>query len=69
MKRLNILEFLNAVHPLRFLRRKHEAAERGLEILSARAVGHAAQARAVPVDLARLRVEGAFLVGLGLETF
>lgn len=30
-------------------------------------MGHAAQARAVPVDLARLRVERALLVGLVLE--
>lgn len=59
--RLNELELVNAVHALGFFRGVHKAAERSLELLAARTVSHAAQAWAVPVDLASLGVEGGFL--------
>lgn len=62
-----VLELLNAVNTLRLLRGVHKAAKSSLELLTARSVGHTAQARAVPVNLAGLGVEGAFLAGLGLE--
>lgn len=63
----HVLELVNAFYALWLLVRVHEAAECGLEFLAAGAVGHAAQAGAVEVDLARLRVEGALLAGLLLE--
>lgn len=63
----NALELFNAVHALRLLGGVHEAAEGSLELLAARAVGHPAQARAVPVDLAGLGVERGLLVGFVLE--
>lgn len=63
----HVLELVNALHALGLLVGVDEAAERRLELLAARAVGHAAQAGAVPVDLARLGVECALLVGLLLE--
>lgn len=63
----DVLELVNAVHPLGLLLRVHKTAERRPELLAARAVRHAAQARAVPVDLARLGVEGALLARLVLE--
>lgn len=62
------LELLNAVNTLGLLRGVHEAAECRLEFLSARAVGHATQARAIPVDLASLRVERSFLTSFLLES-
>lgn len=61
------LELINAFNPLGLLIRVDKAAERRLELLSTRAVRHAAQAGAVPVDLAGLGVEGGFLAGLLLE--
>lgn len=61
-------ELLNAVHALGLLGGVDEAAESSLELLAARAVSHAAQARAVPVDLASLGVEGALGIGLLLES-
>ena len=61
---LDSLELINAVHALGLLLRVHETAERGLELLAAGPVRHAAQTGTVPVDLARLGVEGALLVGL-----
>lgn len=64
---MHVLELLNAVHPLGLLGRVQKAAKRRLEVLATRPVRHAAQARAVPVDLARLRVERALLAGLGFE--
>lgn len=67
--RKHVLELLNAVHALRLLLRVHEAAERSLELLSARAMRHTTQARAVPVDLAGLGVESGFLASLLLELF
>lgn len=66
-RRVVVLELVNAVHSLWLLRRVHKAAERGLKLLATRAVSHASQARAIPVDLARLRVECAFLSGFLLE--
>lgn len=65
----DVLELVDAVHALGVLLREHEAAEGRLEVLAARPVGHAAQARAIPVDLARLRVEGALLAGILLQSF
>lgn len=63
----SILELIDAVHPLGLLIRVDEAAERGLELLAAGAVRHSTQARAIPVDLARLRVKCALLACLLLE--
>lgn len=63
----HVLELVDAIHALRLLLGVDEAAESGLELLAAGPMSHAAQARAVPVDLARLGVEGALLVGLGLQ--
>lgn len=63
----HVLELVDTIHALGLLLGEDEAAECRLELLAARPVGHAAQARAVPVDLARLGVEGALLVGLGLQ--
>lgn len=54
-------ELLDAVLAFRLLLGVDEAAEGGLELLSAHAVGHASETWAVPVDLPRLWVEG----GLG----
>jgi hypothetical protein len=64
--RAGLLEVVDAVHALGLLLAEDEAAEGSLELVSTRPGGHAAQARAVPVDLARLGVEGALLVGLSL---
>lgn len=55
---LHRLEALDALGSLWLLLRVDEAAERGLECLAAGAVGHAAEAGAVPVDLASLGVCG-----------
>jgi hypothetical protein len=63
----NILELLNAVNALGLLLGVDEAAERSLEVLSAWPVGHATEARAVPVDLASLRVECGLLASLFLK--
>lgn len=63
----NILELLNAVNALGFLLGVHEAAEGTLEVLSAGSVCHATKTRAVPVDLASLRVECGLLASLILE--
>jgi hypothetical protein len=62
--RYNVLELLNALNTLGLLVRVHEAGECCPELLSARAVGHTAQAWAVPVDLASLRVKSGRLGGL-----
>lgn len=62
--RYNVLELLNAIDALGLLVRVHEAGECCPELLSARAVGHTAQAWAVPVDLASLRIESGRLWGL-----
>lgn len=59
-----VLEFVNAVHALRLFRRIDEAAERSPEFLSAGAMCHASQARTIPVDFTRLRVEGTLLICL-----
>jgi hypothetical protein len=66
--RANVLELVDAVHALGLLLGVDEAAECIAELVAARPVGHAAQARAVPVDLARLGVECALLVRLSLES-
>jgi hypothetical protein len=63
----DVLELVNTLYALWLLIRVDEAAKGGLEFLAAGAVRHAAQAGAVPVDLARLRVEGALLASLLLE--
>lgn len=63
----NALELVNAVDALGLLLRVHEAAKGGLELLSARSVGHTTQAWAVPVDLASLRVKRGTLATLLLE--
>lgn len=63
----NLLELLNAVHALGLSFRVDEAAEGALELLATRAIGHAAKAGAVPVDLTRLGVECALLAGLLLQ--
>jgi hypothetical protein len=62
--RHDVLELVNAVHALGLLIREDEAAECRLELLSTRAVGHATQTRAVPVDLASLGVESTLLASL-----
>jgi hypothetical protein len=63
----NILELLNAVNALGLLLGVDEAAERSLEVLSAWPVGHATEARAVPVDFSSLRVECGLLASLFLK--
>lgn len=63
----NILEFINTVDALGLFLGEDEAAERSLEVLSARPVGHASKTRAVPVDLAGLWVERSLLASLLLE--
>lgn len=63
----NILELLDAVNALGFLLGVDEAAERSLEVLSARTVSHTTEARAVPVDLASLGVECSLLASLFLK--
>lgn len=62
--RYDVLELLNAVHTLGLLIREHEAAESSLELLATRTMGHATQARAVPVNLSSLGVESALLASL-----
>jgi hypothetical protein len=57
-----VLELVNALHALGLFCGEDEAAERGLELLSTRSVGHAAEAWAIPVDLASLRVERPLLI-------
>lgn len=63
MYTMYLLELVNAVHALGLGVRVDEATERGLELFTTWSVGHASQARAIPVDLARLWVEGALLTG------
>jgi hypothetical protein len=58
---LHPLELVNAIDALRVFGRVDEAGEGGLELLAARSLSHAAEARAVPVDLARYRIVGSFL--------
>jgi hypothetical protein len=55
-QRQNLLELVDAVHPLGLLGRVHKAAKRRPELLPARPVCHTTQARAVPVDLSSLGV-------------
>lgn len=62
-KRENSLELLNTVNTLRLLIRVYKAAKRRLELLSAWSVGHTTQTRAVPVNLAGLRVKRSLLTG------
>jgi hypothetical protein len=64
---MGVLELVNAVHALGLLLGINETAECSLEIFSTWAVGHATQARAVPVDLTGLRVERGLLSGLLLK--
>lgn len=62
----NILELINAVHALGLLLGVNETAKGRLELLPTRPMRHAPEARAVPVDLACLGVEGALLLRLVL---
>lgn len=64
-----VLELLDAVHALGLLGAEYEAAKRRFEFLATRPVGHASQARAIPIDLARLWVERALLSRLLFQLF
>ena len=66
---VDVLELIDAVHALGLLGGVHEAAECRLELLTTRAMGHAAQTWAIPIDLACLRVECALLICLFFESF
>jgi hypothetical protein len=67
--RKHILELLNAIYALRLLVAIHEAAKRRLEFFATWSMSHAAQARTIPIDLARFRVERALLTRLVFELF
>jgi hypothetical protein len=54
-------EFFNTVDALGLFGAVDETRERGLEVFTARAVSHAAETRAVPVDLAGLLIVGSLL--------
>ena len=60
----DLLKLVDAVHALGLSIGVDEAAECGLEFLSARTVGHASEARAIPVDLTSLGVESTLLASL-----
>lgn len=60
-RQAHALELINTIHPLGLLLGVNKAAKSCLELLAARPVGHATQTRAVPVNLAGLRVERCFL--------
>jgi len=66
---VDVLELVDAVHALGLFSGVYEAAERRLELLTTRAMGHAAQTWAIPIDLACFRVECALLICLFLESF
>jgi hypothetical protein len=60
-------ELFNTVDALGLFRAVDETRECGLEVFTAGAVGHAAETRAVPVDLASLLVVGSLLrIGFSL---
>ena len=63
---LHGLEFLDAVGALGLFPREHEAREGVSKLRTARPVRHPAQTWAVPVDFARLGIEGAAAVVRGL---
>lgn len=60
-KKENVLEILDAIHAFGIFFREHKAAESGAKFFPAGSMRHAPQTRAVPVDLASLFIECAFL--------
>jgi hypothetical protein len=65
---LHALELGDALDALWLGLAKDEAGEGQLELFAARPVGHAAQARTVPVDRVGLGIEGRLLRGFGFES-
>ena len=64
---LHGFELFHAVHAFRFSLGEHEAGERLAELGATGSMSHPAQARAVPVNFARLWVECAAVAAVGFR--